>query len=221
MPAWAVGAWAPGAWAGTAWAETGVIVPDVVGETQAAGTAELEGEGFVVAVATAYSSVVAAGLIISQSPIGGAEVAEGATVTITVSLGEAPEPEAQPPAGRGSQRRRGRQRFYVEIDGQQFPVDSAQEAADLLQRARALAEQQAEQKVERVTKVLRRKAQIPRVQIAAPEITASPEIQADLAPLIEDIQRLYKRAEETAELRLLMMKRLRDEDDEDDLLLLM
>lgn len=194
-----------------------VTVPDVVGQTQASGTTELEGEGFVVAVATAYSSSVAAGVIISQAPIAGAQALPGSTVTITVSLGEAP---AQQPGGRG-QRRRGRQRFYVEIDGQQFPVDSAQEAADLLQRARALAEQQAEQKVERVTKVLRRKAQIPRVQIAAPDITASPEIQADLAPLIEDIRRLYKRAEETAELRLLMMKRMRDEDDEDDLLLLM
>lgn len=93
MPAWAQNSWAVGAWAGTAWAEAGVLVPDVVGETQAAGTATLEGAGFVVAVQTAFSSTVPAGIIITQSPNGGSEVPAGSTVTITVSLGEAPQPE--------------------------------------------------------------------------------------------------------------------------------
>lgn len=64
-----------------------VEVPNVVGETQAAGTATLEGVAFVVAVQTAYSSTVAAGLIIEQSPAAGIEAVEGSTVTITVSLG--------------------------------------------------------------------------------------------------------------------------------------
>lgn len=64
-----------------------VEVPDVVGDAQAAGTAELEGEGFVVAVVTAYSDVVPAGTIISQSPTAGSFALPGATVTITVSLG--------------------------------------------------------------------------------------------------------------------------------------
>jgi hypothetical protein len=93
MPAWANGAWASGAWAGTAWAESGVTVPDVVGQSQADGTSELEGDGFVVAVQTAYSSTVAAGDIISQSPSAGSEVPAGSTVTITVSLGERPVTE--------------------------------------------------------------------------------------------------------------------------------
>lgn len=66
-----------------------VEVPDVVGETQAAGTSDLEGAGLVVAVETANSSVVPAGTIISQSPAGGTLVASGSTVTITVSLGDA------------------------------------------------------------------------------------------------------------------------------------
>jgi hypothetical protein len=90
MPAWAAGAWATGAWRGTAWADVGVTVPDVVGELQADGTTTLEGAGFVVAVQTAYSSAVPAGTIISQSPGAGAEVPAGSTVTITVSLGDAP-----------------------------------------------------------------------------------------------------------------------------------
>jgi hypothetical protein len=76
-----------------------VVVPDVVGQTQASGTTELEGEGLVVAVATAYSSTVAAGDIISQSPTAGSEVAAGSTVTITVSLGDAPVADQQPSGG--------------------------------------------------------------------------------------------------------------------------
>ena len=64
-----------------------VEVPDVVGQSQASGTTELEGEGFDVAVSTAYSDVVAAGTIISQSPTAGSDAIEGSTVTITVSLG--------------------------------------------------------------------------------------------------------------------------------------
>jgi beta-lactam-binding protein with PASTA domain len=67
-----------------------VEVPDVVGQTQADGTLALEGAGFVVVVATAYSSTVPVGEIISQLPVGGAEAVEGSAVTITVSLGEAP-----------------------------------------------------------------------------------------------------------------------------------
>lgn len=68
-----------------------VEVPDVVGQEQAAGTTTLEGEGFVVAVETAYSSTVAAGTIISQSPTAGSEALSGSTVTITVSLGDQPQ----------------------------------------------------------------------------------------------------------------------------------
>lgn len=67
-----------------------ILVPDVVGDEQAAGTAILEGDGFVVAVQPAYSDTVPAGTIIGQDPIGGSFAPQGATVTIVVSLG--PEP---------------------------------------------------------------------------------------------------------------------------------
>lgn len=133
----------------------------------------------------------------------------------------APEPAAEPtgqtPAGRA------RKRLYVEIDGQTFPVDSAAQAVELLQRARALAEQQAEKKSRRITKALRHKPVVPNVRIDTPAIAVSPELKADAAPLIADIERLYRRAAETAELRLLLMKQLereQEDDDEDDVLLL-
>jgi hypothetical protein len=120
------------------------------------------------------------------------------------------------PAGKSRQRRR----YFVEIDGQRFDVASVAEAAELLQRARAIAERQAEEKSERVTKVLRRKRQVPKVRIAQPEIVVSPALKADVAPLIADIERLYRRAEVEAELRLLLLRSMAEDDDEDDVLLL-
>jgi beta-lactam-binding protein with PASTA domain len=80
-----------------------VEVPDVVGNAQAAGTSTLEGAGFVVQVATANSSTVAAGDIISQQPLGGSSAPSGSIVVITVSLGE-----GQSGAGYLFDRRRGR-----------------------------------------------------------------------------------------------------------------
>lgn len=206
MPAWASGAWATGAWAGTAWAETGITVPDVVGQSQASGTAELEGDGFVVAVETAYSSTVPAGDIISQQPTAGAEVLEGSTVTITVSLGE-----AQNAAGKSKKRR-----LYVEIDGQRFDVKSEAEAVELLQRARAIAESQAEKRAEtaasNVTRIARRTGSVPALKIKTPEIKASNDL--NVSQLIADIRRLYDKAAIEAELRVLLQKQMDDEDEE-------
>jgi hypothetical protein len=91
MSAWTPGAWAAGAWAGTAWQEAAPVeVPDVVGQSQASATAEIEGAGFVAAVVLAYSDSVPVGAVISQLPLAGALASAGATVTITVSLGAEP-----------------------------------------------------------------------------------------------------------------------------------
>lgn len=190
-------------------------VPDVVGETQAQATTDIQAVGFVVAVATDYSSSVAAGIVISQSPTGGSSAIVGSTVTITVSLG------ARADTGAGASQRK-RRRYYVEIDGQAFPVADAAEASQLLQRARAIAERQAEAQSEKAVKVLTRKRKVPRVRIDAPVVATSPELKDDLAPLIADIQRLYAQAAVNAELRLRLAQIEKNEqDDEDDLLLLL
>ncbi len=70
---------------------TFVSVPNVVGASEASGTSDLNLAGFVVSVQTAYSNTVPVGQIISQSPAAGTQQASGTTVTITVSLGEAPD----------------------------------------------------------------------------------------------------------------------------------
>jgi hypothetical protein len=113
-----------------------VTVPDVVGDAQAAGTAELEAALFVVSVSEDYSDSVAVGNIISQQPTGGSQAAQGATVTIVVSLG------VRTNTGAGRSRKR---RYEVEIDGQIFPVESVDHARALLEQARELALQKAPQ----------------------------------------------------------------------------
>lgn len=128
-----------------------------------------------------------------------------------------PEPEPTPtvtPAGKARKRR-----YYVEIDGQQFLVDSEPEARQLLEHARALAERQAEQLADKAVRKLTRKRKVPRVRIDAPVVKASPEL--DLSPLIADINRLYRQAAVNAELRLRLAQLEREEQDEEDELLLL
>jgi beta-lactam-binding protein with PASTA domain len=67
-----------------------VTVPGVTGQTQAAAQAAITGAGLAVgAVSSANSATVAAGLVISQNPIGGTSVAPGSAVALVVSLGPA------------------------------------------------------------------------------------------------------------------------------------
>jgi hypothetical protein len=68
-----------------------VNVPSVKGQTKSSAQSELESAGLALgSVGGAYSSSVAAGLVISQSPAAGADVEPGTAVSITVSKGPAP-----------------------------------------------------------------------------------------------------------------------------------
>jgi hypothetical protein len=68
-----------------------VNVPSVKGQTKASAKSELEGAGLALgSVGSAYSSSVTAGLVLSQSPAAGADVAPGTAVSITLSKGPAP-----------------------------------------------------------------------------------------------------------------------------------
>jgi beta-lactam-binding protein with PASTA domain/Ca2+-binding RTX toxin-like protein len=67
-----------------------VIVLNVVGQTQAAATAALTGQGLTVSVSFAPSSTVAGGLVISQTPTGGTSLARGSNVALVISQGTAP-----------------------------------------------------------------------------------------------------------------------------------
>ena len=74
-----------------------VTVPNVVGETQAQATTDIQALGLTVGVTSVYSGTVALGLVISQNPIGGSQVAPSSNVDIVVSLG--PQPDAGQPSG--------------------------------------------------------------------------------------------------------------------------
>jgi beta-lactam-binding protein with PASTA domain len=67
-----------------------VTVLNVVGQTQAAATSALQGQGLTVSVTTSASTTVAAGIVISQTPTGGSSAAVGSNVALVVSTGTAP-----------------------------------------------------------------------------------------------------------------------------------
>jgi len=183
------------------WVSTLVEVPDVVGETQAAGTATLEGEGFVVAVSTAYSSTVAAGLIISQDPVGGVEYPAGGTVEIVVSLGEAPVSE-----NKGAGRKRRRRRLIVEIDGREFEVSSPSEALSLLEQAKDVAQAQVA-KARAAPVRIARGIQRPRIR------TAAPELKQIVAQARKEIVSLYDGLARDVEIAALMAKANEEEEE--------
>ncbi len=69
---------------------TGVTVPDVEGQTQAAATAALTSAGFLVTTSTQASTNVPSGLVISQTPAGGTSASGGSTVALVISSGAPP-----------------------------------------------------------------------------------------------------------------------------------
>jgi probable HAF family extracellular repeat protein len=67
---------------------SGIPVPNVVGQTQAAATAAITAAGLILGMVTTQpSKTVAPGSVISQNPSAGADVAPGATVNLVVSSG--------------------------------------------------------------------------------------------------------------------------------------
>lgn len=75
----------------------GVVVPKVVGKTQADASAALQNAGFDVQVGEGYSDKVPAGQVIAQLPAGGTKALAGTTVGISVSKGKAPSNDVTVP----------------------------------------------------------------------------------------------------------------------------
>lgn len=144
--------WAP-VWK-PVWVQSLTSVPNVVGETQAQGTTDITSVGLTVSVVTAYSSTVAAGLIISQNPAGGSQVSPGSDVQITVSLGDQPAPPVQASSGGGFlyeyersqalRARRRREREEREAEAQRIADETAREIAQLLHEQEAQDEERAD-----------------------------------------------------------------------------
>ena len=72
---------------------TTVAVPNVVGLAENTAVNTIMAAGLVSNVASRpYSSTVAAGIVISQNPVGGTQVASGTTVALEISAGSQPPP---------------------------------------------------------------------------------------------------------------------------------
>lgn len=136
LTVWAPGFWADDVWATGLWSsQAPVTVPNVVGNTQALGTATLQGSGFVVVVVTAASNSVPAGSISSQVPVGGSSANLGSVVTITVSLGDTQSSGGFWPDYELVQRQRRKRRREIEeaeAETQRLQDDTDREIAQLL-----------------------------------------------------------------------------------------
>lgn len=126
----------------------------------------------------------------------------------------APAPATVTPAGRAKSTKR---RYFVEIDGQRFTVADVEEARQILQRAKALAVQVAEEQAERVERAVSL-GKVAKVQV--PQVKASPELAEVVYPYRKAIQAAYRDAANTAEIRALMALKML-QDDEDDVMVLL
>lgn len=128
--------------------------------------------------------------------------------------GEAPPVEAEPQIGGiGRRKRKPHRRYFVEVDGQSFLVDSPEHAQQILRQAADLAQQAAERAIEPViAKPV--SAKVEPVRLKAPEIRTNAPI--DLKPYRDAIKQAYRNAAVAAELRrLLEAKALQEREDEE------
>ena len=132
-------------------------------------------------------------------------------------------PVVVPQGGAGRARRRVR-RVVVEIDGEDFIVNSEEEAIALLDKAKAEAEEVAKVQIQRAAKAAERKPRKvitdARKTLVLPEIKA-PGLEEYVSQVLSEIRDSYSSAMRTIEVAALLRKRDRDEEDDEEVLMLM
>lgn len=126
------------------------------------------------------------------------------------------------PAGRPSRRRR----YVVEIDGEDFEVESVEHARALLDQARELAAQQAAEvaarEVPKRAQAARRVGRTKPVPLATPTIRSpDPELAEAISAARRAINEIYRQASIDAELALRLRQRMADEDEDEAVTLLL
>jgi hypothetical protein len=203
---------------------TGTADLDAIGQLSAAGLLEIIGAADLTspggndiaaagllqitgaAILTATGQLVADGLL---EIIGLATLTDGAV---------APQPQPEPtqtPAGK-----KRKKRYQVEIDGHIFEVNSYAEAEALLLRARDLARVAAGESVRKATKRVRRKGKAFEVK---PPIVSTPnyELQSLVQEYRSEIEAIYAQLALDAEIRQLLARKLAEEADEEESILLL
>lgn len=126
-----------------------------------------------------------------------------------------PSPVPPGPAGRKQRRH-----FYVEIDGDRFPVEDAEHAKAVLDRAKELAVQAAERQARALLakRPVESNENLEPLKLKLPRLRTNTSVA--VAPIARDINRIYREVARTMELQWLLQHKLADEDDEESLLLL-
>lgn len=137
-------------------------------------------------------------------------------LTTTLYVPPVIPPDLPPPDVTPAGRKR-KHRYMVQVDGETFNVESPAHAWAILDRAKELAVQVAQEQAQAVIAKRAPSAVVKRVKLTKPVIRTDAPI--DLQSYYRDIAKIYNEAARNAELYLLMQRKM-DEDDEDDALLL-
>jgi len=117
---------------------------------------------------------------------------------------------------------RPRRRFYVEVDGVRFDVENPEQARQILERAKTLAREAAEQSAQIIQRTHRISTEtIAPVKLDAPRITASPELRLPLKSVRRSINKIYREKSVIVELRMWLELEQRLMEDEDEAMLLL
>jgi hypothetical protein len=127
--------------------------------------------------------------------------------------------------GAGKPTRLRKRRQVVQIDGEDFIVESEDEAIALLDKAKEQAEQLATLAQSRANKAERRPARRimrdARRQLAVPEITVEPEVAEYADKILAQIRDLYQSTIQDIEISAMLHRIENNEQDDEDILLLM
>lgn len=127
--------------------------------------------------------------------------------------------------GAGKSKRTSRKKaFVVEVDGEDFIVNSEAEAQNLLDKVRETAAENAAEVTQRAaaaaTKPKRKVLADARKALETPSIRVPQEFASAAADTLAAIESIYREAMQAVEIGY-MMRKLADEQEEEDLLLLM
>jgi hypothetical protein len=118
------------------------------------------------------------------------------------------------PAGRAGKKRK--RRYTIEIDGNEFEVDSYEQAVALLEQAREAAQPLAQQTARRAEKRIRRRGKQVAISLETPTIsTPDLALQELVANYREKLRRIYEQAAQSSELRELLRRKFAEEDESD------
>lgn len=137
-----------------------------------------------------------------------------------------PPPSEEPRQAGAGKSKRSKRRYTVEVDGEEYSVESAEEALAVLNKARETAQDAADLALTRAVKAtkrpLRKVLADARKTMVAPHIVAPPAFEFLVDDIARQIDEIYSRTISSIEIatRLAIQRRAEEEDDEDILLLL-